>query len=141
MPRKGKPPKGTNPVGRPPDFKTAEELDIEVNKYFKTKEPKTITGLAYYLGFASRQSYYDYAAKGQFAYILKRAHLKIEKIHEGRLQGTTPTGSIFWLKNSSWSDRQEIVSEITGKLEVTANVTYRGIEVVKPEDDSTGEKV
>jgi hypothetical protein len=70
--------------------------------------PPTVAGLAYRLGFASRQSVYDYEWKNEkFAYVVKRARLLIEEFHEKRLSTAMfPTGSIFWAKNHGWSDRQ-----------------------------------
>lgn len=132
----GKQPKGftmtnkkeKNLGGRPPHFKTAQDLKDAIDKYFKDCPDKknvvlkdsdgstylekvpayTITGLAYNLGFASRQSFYDYEGEEEFSYIIKRARLFIEKEYEMRLQDGQCTGSIFWLKNSGWSDRQEL---------------------------------
>jgi hypothetical protein len=94
------------------EYKTAEELQTEIDAYFELiaagRDNPTITGLAYYLGFASRQSFYDYEQREKFTYIVKRARLKIESVYEGRLFYKNPTGAIFGLKNMGWTDRQEI---------------------------------
>lgn len=71
-------------------------------------EPPTITGLALFLGFASRQSFYDYEKDGLFSYAIKRARLKIESQYEKALHYNNPTGAIFALKNFGWSDKLEI---------------------------------
>lgn len=76
-------------------------------------EPPTITGLALYLGFASRQSLYDYEKRGEYSYIIKNARLRVEKGYELRLHGNNPTGSIFALKNMGWYDKQEIDQKTT----------------------------
>lgn len=76
-------------------------------------EPPTITGLALHLGFASRQSFYDYEERGEYSYIIKNARLRVEKGYELRLHGNNPTGSIFALKNMGWSDKQEIEQKTT----------------------------
>jgi hypothetical protein len=55
-------------------------------------EPPTITGLALHLGFASRQSFYDYEERGEYSYIIKNARLRVEKGYELRLHGNNPTG-------------------------------------------------
>lgn len=68
----------------------------------------TITGLCYYLGFESRQSFYAYEQKEAFSYIIKKARLRIEQHYEESLQLDAPTGSIFALKNMGWIDKNEI---------------------------------
>lgn len=94
--------------GRPPHFDDPGKLQAEIEEYFAQDGKKTITGLAYHLGFESRQSFYDYEDRPGFSYIIKRARLKVENGYEEMLQGTTPTGSIFALKNMGWKDRTEI---------------------------------
>lgn len=111
--------------GRPPHFATAEELDKKIDEYFAPSATGinstiTITGLAYHLGFESRQSFYDYEKREGFSYIIKRARLYIESMYELRLQGDKPTGSIFALKNMGWTDKQEIEqrTEHSGSLTI-----------------------
>lgn len=112
-----------NKGGRPPIYKVADELQKEVDKYFDSGANKrtivagestielpiyTIAGLAYYLGFESRQSFYDYEKEVEFSYIIKRARLRIEMNYEQNLQFNNATGSIFALKNMGWYDKSEI---------------------------------
>nr|BDD43977.1 hypothetical protein 34 [bacterium] len=98
--------------GRPPKFKKVKDLEESIETYFTglletDYNRPTISGLAHHLGFESRQSIYDYINRGdQFSYTIKRALLKIEEIHEQNLFGTGATGSIFWLKNRGWQDKQ-----------------------------------
>lgn len=98
--------------GRPPHFTSPEELQEEIDSYFfdqkESKSAATITGLAYHLGFASRQSFYDYEKDGDFSYTIKRARLKIESIYEAKLSGNNAAGPIFALKNFGWTDKQEV---------------------------------
>jgi hypothetical protein len=95
--------------GRPRLYDNAEALQTEVDAYFdnEVKAP-TITGLALWLGFESRQSFYDYEKEGEFSYTIKKARLRIEERYEQRLHGNSPAGAIFALKNFGWTDRQEI---------------------------------
>lgn len=97
--------------GRPLKFETSESLESEIQAYFDKqiadKKPITISGLAYYLGFDSRQSIYDYKEREEFSYILKRATFFVESQYEDKLSGTTPTGAIFALKNMGWRDKVE----------------------------------
>jgi hypothetical protein len=105
------------PAGRPPAYKTAEELQDAIDNYLKTAKPPTVSGLAYELGFESRQSFYDYEQKSEFTYTIRKARLFMESHYEGKLQGNNPTGSIFWLKNAGWKDKQEV--EQSGGTSIT----------------------
>lgn len=128
------------PVGRPPIFKTVEELQLKIDSYFQNCPDKrkimvrvqewkskykvehevdcpTITGLALHLGFCDRQSFYDYKEKEEFSCTIKKARTFIEREYEKLLQ-SNPTGAIFALKNFWRTDKQEIHN--TG--EVTYNI-------------------
>lgn len=115
------------PAGRPPIFETVEQLEEAIHDYFtngvkKRKvligkapnaqlieiEVPTITGLAYYLGFESRQSFYDYEAREEFSYTIKRSRLFIEIEYEEQLQHGNTVGAIFALKNMGWKDKSEV---------------------------------
>ncbi len=110
------------PAGRPPIFETEKELETLIDAYIAEKGEKvTITGLAYHLGFESRQSIYDYKEKPEFTYILKRATLWIESMYEQKLSGTTPTGTIFALKNMGWKDKHE--TEHSGEMSLNWHET------------------
>lgn len=115
--------------GRPPIFKDVQDMQKKIDKYFKHCPDKkvyttktgmkievpipTISGLCHYLGFESRQSFYDYQDKPEFSYTVKRARLFIEKEYEQMLQSQYSTGAIFALKNFGWIDKTQ--QEITGK--------------------------
>ena len=108
--------------GRPPIFESAEELGNMIHEYFETteegKEHPTITALALYLGFESRQSFYDYEDKDQFSYTIKRARLRIEANYEQQLFSKNPTGPIFALKNFGWRDKQEVEQKHSGGISI-----------------------
>lgn len=97
-------------------FKTAKELQEKIDEYIElctsdieNIKPLTYTGLAYHLGFASRQSIWEYSKrKDELALPVKRAMLRIEQSYEEALHGNSPTGSIFALKNRGWRDKQEL---------------------------------
>lgn len=99
-------------AGQPRKYKTPEELEQAVDKYFEiTPEARqTITGIALYLGFVSRQSFYDYEELEGYSYIIKKARLMVENSYEQTLRSKDipATGSIFALKNMGWRDRQEV---------------------------------
>lgn len=120
----------SNPVGRPPIFKTPEEMDKAINEYFdfcdnKTKEihsdklgdmivpdpePYTMSGLAYHLGM-DRRTLVDYAEKTEFLPTIKRARERVEMDVERRMNGkdTFTAGLIFNAKNNfGWKDKSEV---------------------------------
>lgn len=129
------------PAGRPPLFDSPDKLQDKINAYFtegvtkKTvligKPPKqqtieievpTISGLCYFLGFESRQSFYDLQKQSKFSYTIKKARLFIEKHYEEMLQTGNTIGAIFALKNFDWSDRQEVDHKVEGGYKVTLNL-------------------
>lgn len=120
-------------AGRPPIFETVDALENSINEYFNKgvkirkiivgKPPNTsvveipvptITGLCYYIGFESRQSFYDYETKSEFSYTVKRARLFIEVEYEEQLTMGNTVGAIFALKNMGWKDKTE--TEFSGEL-------------------------
>lgn len=134
------------PGGAPQYYKTQEELQQKINEYLHncpdkrkiiTKEGLleiphlTITGLCYYLGFESRQSFYDYEKRDKFSYTIKRARLFIEKEYEILLIDN-PTGAIFALKNFGWSDKQE--HEHSGAINMQK---FKATEFIKTGDKDT----
>lgn len=117
-------------AGRPALFETPQELQGKIDEYFQSCEsfindmgdlvpgkPITVTGLAYFLGFESRQSLYDYKEREEFSYIIKRAKLRVEQAYEEKLSYQNAAGTIFALKNMGWSDKQEIEQSSTIKDE------------------------
>jgi hypothetical protein len=126
------------PAGRPPKFTSATKLQERIEDYFDTCRPKfegdilvsfghpTVTGLAYFLGFESRQSMYDYEKNEKFSYIIKRARLFIESKYEETLTSPIikPTGAIFALKNMGWSDKPDN-EEISDALELYKEISDR----------------
>lgn len=94
-----------------PFYETPEDLQKKIDDYFNIvpgDENKTITGLCYFLGFESRQSFYDYEEKENFSYTIKRARLRIESRYEDRLFENSNAGAIFALKNFGWTDKTEV---------------------------------
>lgn len=119
-------------MGRPPVYNNPEELQDRIDAYFdwiqgdynqipaedglsevkiyeRDPEPATITGLCYFLGFESRQSFHDYGNKPEFSYTIKIARLRIEYAYEISMHSArNPVAHLFALKNLGWSDKQEI---------------------------------
>lgn len=116
-------------AGRPRTFESPEQMEGVIEDYFNPEafeETKTrsgtltksigrqlrvnptITGLAYHLGFESRQSFYDYETIVEYSYIIKKARLRVEMGYEESLRSNNVAGSIFALKNMGWKDRTEV---------------------------------
>lgn len=144
---------GLNKGGRPPKYTTAESLEQKISEYFesfidegepesieeleliytkKVKRP-TVTGLALFLGFESKQSLRDYRKRPKFSALIKRALLVIEMCYEEMLETKFSTGAIFALKNMGWSDKQEIDHTTKGN-ELKPNVISLG-QGTPPESD------
>lgn len=142
------------PGGRPPTYETAELLQSSIESYFSEgvtkkkviigKQPNqhqveieipTITGLCYYLGFESRQSFYDLQKRPEFSYTVKKARLFIEQHYEEMLQQGNTIAAIFALKNFDWRDKQEIDHHVEGEWNITMNIN--GENKVHPSVDST----
>lgn len=134
------------PAGRPPKYKTPEEMQEVIDAYFlackvnNLDDPEayleklpdhqqeaikdiddrrpTICGLAYVLDM-SRQALCDYEKKDQFLDTIKKAKLRIEKHLEQRLDGNAAVGTIFNLKNNfGWKDSQDINMNHTVTLKI-----------------------
>lgn len=131
-----------NKRGRKPLYKTAQELQDKIDKYFEEKcktvpilnengiplvttkgipvvevNPPTVAGLALYLGFEDRRSIYDYANRNdEFSHTIKRAITRIEEYAEKQLTSGASVGAMFWLKNHGWIDKTN--QEINGSLNV-----------------------
>lgn len=98
-------------------FDDAESLEAAVDAYFRDCEvhgkKATVPGLALALGFASKQSLYDYRDLDDHrSYPIKRALLRLEsQRNEQALE--LPAGVIFDLKNHhGWKDKTE--TELSG---------------------------
>ena len=91
-------------------YLTPDEMQEQIELYFTTEDDVTITGIALFLGFESRQSLYDYEKMEGYSYIIKRARLFVERDYEKGLKTQYSSGSIFALKNMGWTDKQEIVT-------------------------------
>lgn len=102
-------------MGRPPKFKTPEELEQKINEYLencaKDKDYPTKGGLALYLD-TTRDVLGDYEKKEEFSNAIKRVYEIIEDAWVQALQKKqSVAGIIFYLKNAfskEWRDKQEV---------------------------------
>lgn len=116
--------------GRPPIYNDSEAMYNKIAEYLKweddqkDKEGKgiyTLEGCALYLGFASRQSMYDYEKKDSgFSYVINKFKLFLTQWNAQKLYwGGTYMGAQFWLKNHGGYTDETIQHQ---KQEIT-NVT------------------
>ena len=124
-------------VGRPPKYKSKEEIEEKIDAYFKQCEgevlkdnngntvfnkfgnpviinqrPPTVTGLALALGFSTRLSLLNYQGKKEFMNTITRAKARVEAYAEERLfdrDGTS--GAQFSLRNNfkGWTEKTELL--------------------------------
>ena len=123
-------------VGRPPKYKSVEEIEDKIEQYFESCEgepliddegnqvvnkygypcwikppkPPTVTGLALALGFTTRLSLLNYQGKKEFMNTITRAKTKIEEYAESRLfDRDGSNGAQFSLRNNfkGWNDTEE----------------------------------
>lgn len=130
-----------NKGGRPKLFKSAEEMQIAIDKYFedckgqvlKDKKgkvifdkwghpvfidvkPPTVTGLALALGFNSRTSLLNYQDEEEFMNTVTRAKARVEAYAEARLfDKDGANGAKFSLANNfkGWTEKQQLESTVT----------------------------
>lgn len=110
---------------------TPETLENKINEYFDTITPEivkvinqgkvidkkvklyTLPGLCRFIGFESRQSYWEWMRKVNSPYCLplKKGYLRLQEFLEKQafLSGN-PAGPIFILKNMDYSDNQTLNS-------------------------------
>lgn len=122
-------------TGKGKDAVTTTE-DEPVKIWTRHPEEPTITGLAIYLGFESRQSLYDYGKKDGFTYSIKRALLEVENNYEKGLWSDKVAGVVFALKNMGWADKQDITTngkDLNSRMVVEVKNT--GAPIVNSESD------
>jgi len=103
-------------LGRPATYTTPEDLEKELDRYFKETEIKewTVTWLAIFLGFTTRQALINYECKPDFVDAIKKAKLKVEYSYELDLKEKGNSWTIFALKNFDWKDKTEAAIEHSG---------------------------
>lgn len=130
---------GCTTNGRPPKYESPEEFVKKLAEYInyedeiKGVDPKTgqgkglytLEGAALYLGFATRDSMYDYDKKEDFTYIVSRFRLFITDWNVKKLYwGGTFMAAQFWLKN--WGGYTDETTQNQNQ-----RVTTLQVEVVK----------
>lgn len=99
-------------MARPLTYKNAAEMQAKIDEYFEqnSDRPWTVSGLAYHLGFTSRQALINYKGRSkEFLDTITRARLKCEMYAEERLfDRDGQRGAEFSLRcNFGWNDKAQ----------------------------------
>ncbi len=109
------------PAGRPPKYETPEQMQIDIDAYFKScnaENPPLISGLAYALDMTT-ECLRNYGIGDEFSATVKRAKQRVEIAVEKNLHAPSCVGSIFWLKNNAgWKDKTE--TEHSGQIDLSS---------------------
>jgi hypothetical protein len=123
-----------NTGGRPPIFNTPEEMADKIAEYISWEDENkghdakgngkglyTLEGCALYLGFASRQSLFDYEQKNdEFSYVINRFKLFLTHWNAQKLYwGGTFSGAQFWLKNWGGYRDESTQNQIVTNVQAT----------------------
>ena len=96
-------------------------------------EPPTVPGLCYYMGFAQKQSFYDYKKDPDYEFACNRAYLAIEKWLAKSVvkKETFSPGQIFTLKSIfGYEDKQSI-----DHMSSDGSMRPTTIKLMGPDDD------
>jgi|ERR1700761_7984262 len=119
-----------------PAKKTDSQTNIVEHKIWdREPEPATIAGLAFFLGFNSRDEFDEYEASGKYAAAIKRARLRIETIYEKKLHQQAPTGAIFALKNLGWYEKTGTTKSVDKVKTIKVKIIETGPQPASNEKD------
>lgn len=132
-------------------YRSAEEMQVKIDEYFKSCEgtfltdsegnivsdkygapivvnsrPLTITGLALALGFNSRQALLNYQGKEEFNDTILRAKAHVEQYAEERLfDKDGANGAKFSLANNfeGWREKQSIEAEVNSEMTINIELS------------------
>jgi len=112
----------SNPVGRPPLFKSKEELQAKIDAYFQyaddTHRPYTLSSLAYFLD-CDTDTLRNYTDKSEFIGTIKKAKVRIEASKAEKLESKdyATAGLIFDLVNNhGFTNRQTLAGDAENPL-------------------------
>ena len=137
-------------VGRPPIYKTVNEIEEKIDTYFKecegeilkddngkavlnkfgnpvviNRKPPTVTGLALALGFTNRLDLLRYQGKEEFCNTITRAKSMVEQYAEERLfDRDGSNGAQFSLRNNfkGWDADKKNDDSGDGRITIVNNI-------------------
>ena len=121
-------------MGRPLKYKDAQELENEINNYFKKCQHERlvpgICGLANYLGL-SRNTILRYekdSEKEDYNEVIERARTTIEAYNEQILYSKNNSGAIFVMKNNFGYNAEQKTHNVNENVDIPYEEYLRGIE-------------
>lgn len=86
----------------------------------------TSSGLAYFLGFSSRSSLWDYAQKPTFADVINKARLRLQTFWEPLLSSSNFQGARYMLSNlaDNWQDPDTLAKQQSQQMPIIANIVF-----------------
>lgn len=86
----------------------------------------TSSGLAYFLGFNSRSSLWDYAQKPTFADVINKARLRLQTFWEPLLSSSNFQGARYMLSNlaDNWQDPDALAKQQSQQMPIIANIVF-----------------
>lgn len=110
---------------------------FERSKYDTDKhtEPVTLTGLALYLGFTSKEAFDEYEQKKHYNEILINARFRVMAYYESRLHYPSPTGAIYALKSMGWEEKVKTPQSSGKTKSLTVNVIQSGPQTASSEKE------
>lgn len=128
-------------VGRPLAFKSVEELEEKIEKFYdwceERERPLTLSRLAVFLD-VDRRTLVNYAEKDQYFPTIKKVRERIQADMEERAMvgASNATFSIFSLKNNyGWKDKIETENVNTNKNIDVSNLSNEQLNKILGESD------
>lgn len=120
-------------MGRPLKYQNAQELENEINQYFKMCQHERlipgICGLANYLGI-SRNTLLRYekdSDKEDYNEIIERARTTIESVNEQILYSKNNSGAIFIMKNNFGYNAEQKTHNVNENVDIPYEEYLKGI--------------
>lgn len=120
-------------MGRPLKYQNAQELENEINQYFKMcqheRQIPGICGLANYLGL-SRNTLLRYekdSDKEDYNEVIERARTTIESVNEQILYSKNNSGAIFIMKNNFGYNAEQKTHNVNENVDIPYEEYLKGI--------------
>lgn len=120
-------------MGRPLKYQNAQELENEINQYFKMcqheRQIPGICGLANYLGL-SRNTLLRYekdSNKEDYNEVIERARTTIESVNEQILYSKNNSGAIFIMKNNFGYNAEQKTHNVNENVDIPYEEYLKGI--------------
>lgn len=120
-------------MGRPLKYQNAQELENEINQYFKMcqheRQIPGICGLANYLGISRNTllRYENDSDKEDYNEIIERARTTIESVNEQILYSKNNSGAIFIMKNNFGYNAEQKTHNVNENVDIPYEEYLKGI--------------